>query len=122
MFFLLSFFPSRGSTLFQLSNNPSAYTKLSCFLPWIAQQYDLYFNASDETDPACFEGTGDIEDVTEVDNKECRSSPSSFNAIPEQYQISSTELPCLLPFYLDGQKFDTCIQLGNIYSISETAE
>merc|ERR1719322_1603814 len=28
----------------QQSENPSVYTKLSCFLPWIANQYDLTYD------------------------------------------------------------------------------
>ena len=32
---------SSWNSLDQRSNNPSVYTKLNCFLPWIAQQYNL---------------------------------------------------------------------------------
>ena len=31
----------RHNILDQRSSNPSVYTKISCFLPWIADQYDL---------------------------------------------------------------------------------
>ena len=98
------------SVLFQLSNNPSAYTKLSCFLSWIAEQYDLEFESPVEDDVQCVEGTGDIQDVTEVENKDCRSNPSSyFESSPFSVQ---EELPCLLPFYLENQRIEACIQLG----------
>ena len=59
------------SVLSQQSNNPAAYTKLICFLPWIAEQYGLEYNDPGETDKACVEGNGKIEDVTEVENREC---------------------------------------------------
>ena len=106
------------SVLYQQSNNPSAYTKLICYMPWIAQQYGLEYNDPGETDQACVEGNGNIEDVTEVESRECRSSPSSyFDVLPSGFQLELTaditELPCIFPFYLDGQRIDdSCIQLG----------
>ena len=105
------------SVLYQLSNNPSAYTKLSCFLPWIAEQYGLEYS-DPVPDQACVEGNGNIEDVTEAESRECRSSPSSyFDVYSSEYQLSFTsripELPCIFPFYLDGQRNEgSCIQLG----------
>ena len=98
------------SVLFQLSNNPSAYTKLSCFLPWIAEQFGLEFESSREDEMQCLEGTGDIEDVTDVENKDCRSNPSSY--LESSPFSVEEELPCLLPFYLEDQRIEACIQLG----------
>ena len=93
------------SVLYQQSNNPSVYTKLICFMPWIASQYGLQYNDSEETDQACVKGTGNIEDVTGVESKECRSSPSSY--------FNFVEFPCIFPFYLDGRRIeDSCVQLG----------
>ena len=104
------------SVLFQLSNNPSAYTKLVCFLPWIAEQYGLEYNDPGDTDQACVEGNGNIEDVTEVESRDCRSIPSSYFDIKSSsllLRFNVSELPCLFPFYLNGQRIDnSCIQLG----------
>ena len=106
------------SVLFQQSNNPSAYTKLSCFLSWIAEQYGLEYSSDPVPDQSCVEGNGNIEDVTEVESRDCRSSPSSyFDVFSSQFQLNFqtdiSELPCIFPFYLDGQRNEeSCIQLG----------
>ena len=51
-----------AAQLFQESINPTIYNKLSCHLPWIADQYDMVFNAGD-TDSECTEGVGDINSI-----------------------------------------------------------
>ena len=65
--------------LYQNSDNPAVYTKLSCFLPWIASQYNLEFTSSTETNPACVKGSGDITDVSDPTDSNsniiCRSNP-----------------------------------------------
>ena len=38
---IASFVKGRGCDLY--SNNPTAYTKLSCFLPWIADQFGMKY-------------------------------------------------------------------------------
>ena len=43
----------------QQSENPTTFTKVSSFLPWVAEQYEMECKPSDETDPACLEGQGD---------------------------------------------------------------
>ena len=45
------------SFLRQESQNPVVYSKLSCHLPWIAEQYDMDFDDID-TDPECLEAVG----------------------------------------------------------------
>ena len=61
------------SRLTQQSENPAVYTRLSCFLPWVAEQYDMEYSQDGETDPACTNGQGYINEVTaEV----CRTTPS----------------------------------------------
>merc|ERR1719278_379565 len=45
--------------LLQNSENPAAYAKLSCHLPWIAEQYGLSYDADD--DPSCNESTGELD-------------------------------------------------------------
>ena len=57
---------STFNSLEQRSDNPSVYTKLSCFLPWVAQQYNLNYDQQ-INDPACSQGTGNITDVTSED-------------------------------------------------------
>ena len=61
------------SVLGQFSENPAVYTRLSCFLPWVAEQYDMEYSQDGETAPACTNGQGYINEVTaEV----CRTTPS----------------------------------------------
>ena len=36
-----------SAQLLQESINPTIYTKLSCHLPWIADQYDMVFDVVD---------------------------------------------------------------------------
>ena len=86
----------------QFSENPSVYAKLSCFLPWVAAQYDMEYTFPGDPDPACLTGTGDI---TEVTAKVCRTNP--FNNIKDLR--SGTEAPCLFPFNLNGETHETCI-------------
>ena len=40
----------RNWRLYQFSKNPTVYTKLICFLPWIAKQYDLSHNFNEDVD------------------------------------------------------------------------
>ena len=60
------------------------------------------YTPSEETDPACLSGNGDINEVTaEV----CRSDP--FNN-PWDLR-NDVEAPCLFPYTINGQSFSTCI-------------
>ena len=99
------------SSLYQQSNNPPAYTKLVCYLPWIAQQYGLTFEISG--DPSCSVGHGNASDVTDFEARNCRSSPSTYTTTVGN-TIPLDELPCIFPFFLDGNKINyDCVQLGN---------
>ena len=86
----------------QQSQNPSTYTKLSCFLPWIAKQYGLEYKSDGETDPACYEGQGDLLDGKKND---CTITPSnlvdSISPNPEK--------PCIFPFHYNGKVYDKCV-------------
>ena len=66
------FFLGRVISTFQGFNvhneSPSIYTKLSCFLPWVASQYGLSFRP--DLDRRCKEGTGSRRIATE-----CRTNP-----------------------------------------------
>jgi len=89
------------SYLEQFSENPSVYTKISCFLPWIAAQYNMEYTASGDPAPDCQAGNGDI---TEVTAKVCRTNPQlsilDYN--------DGIEAPCLFPFTLNGQSYNSC--------------
>lgn len=89
----------------QMSTNPSTYTKLSCFLPWVAEQYGLSYDG-DTTDESCRMGTGQKE-TTEP----CRETVSN---------LLGKELECIFPFYYEGKLYDECILLqedGFVYPV-----
>ena len=83
----------------QQSENPSTYTKLSCFLPWVAEQYGLEYKVSDPTDPACYESQGDPEDGENT----CRITPSN------QIDVFTGEVECIFPFYYNGKEYNKCV-------------
>ena len=98
---------TKTNILLQLSDNPLVYTKLHCYLPWVAEQYDLDFEFPQETedDPACTIGRGNPEDVGDV---KCTNTPSTAIEI-----LEGIERPCLFPFYMDGQLInDTCFKFN----------
>ena len=89
------------SLLNQISQNPAVYTKISCYLPWIAAQYNMDFTPSGEADPDCLNGKGDLSEVTaEV----CRANPYGYND-----QLTGTEAPCIFPFTLNGVRHTECL-------------
>ena len=85
-----------------MSDNPSVYTKLSCYLPWVAAQYDMDYTPFGNPDPDCLKGQGDI---TEVTAEVCRTSP--YNDVWDMKD--NIEAECLLPFSLNGENYDSCI-------------
>ena len=92
---------STQSLLTQTSENPAVYTRLSCYLPWVAAQYDMDYRSAGEPDPACLTGNGDI---TEVTAEVCRTIPKGW--VDER---DGTEAPCLFPFTLNGESHSSCI-------------
>ena len=69
--------------------NPSVFTKVFCYLPWIAKQFKLSYQHENEVlaDKSCSFGTGDPED----DQKQiCRESIGYLN---------SEERECIFPYY-----------------------
>ena len=97
-------FYDRSSTysyLKQKSGNPAVYTRLSCYLPWVAAQYDMDYKPPGDPDPACLTGQGDI---TEVTAKVCRTNPLGWADIRD-----GIEAPCLFPFTLNGESHSSCI-------------
>ena len=91
-------------SLRQESSNPVVYTKLNCYLPWIAAQYNLYYSGA--TDASCSEATGDINDAGDV--ARCANTPANI-----EQGFLNTELPCIFPFYLNGVRYDSCILFSN---------
>ena len=87
------------SRLNQFSGNPIVHTRLSCYLPWVAEQYDLTYTQT-EKDVRCEEGTGNID---EVGGDLCRTTPTYvFDRLDE------LEAPCIFLFYLDGIEYNEC--------------
>ena len=83
----------RVTQLFQETQNPSVYTKVSCFLPWIAEQYDMDFTGNiEDTNQECTDGAGDINDFNVT---ECRCTCPG-------------ERLCIFPFYWNGKLYDKC--------------
>ena len=77
------------------------YTKLSCYLPWVAAQYDMEYRPVGEPDPACLTGQGDI---TEVTAEVCRT-----NYLGWADRRDGIEAPCLFPFTLNGESQSGCL-------------
>ena len=84
---------SSNFLLQESGEEPAVYTKLACFLPWIAEQYEMDFvgNTGGES-KECTQGNGDKNDYNIVP---CRSN-------------SLEESECIFPFYWNGKLFDQC--------------
>merc|ERR1719195_847536 len=95
---LLSVSAPAGSAnlLFQESQNPNVYTKLSCFLPCIAEQYNMEYESPGFTEEECEAGTGNKDDIAGAGQCRC---------------ACSTESLCRFPFYLNGKYYDQCAML-----------
>ena len=50
--------------------NPATYTKLSCFLPWIAKEYNMEFEDSQDVKEECVQSAGD---PLHGENETCKS-------------------------------------------------
>ena len=88
------------NTIIQRSENPLVYTKLKCYLPWIAEHYDLEYDRIDDVDAECIAGSGN----ETFDQKTCHNTPTTL-----QEKILRAGLPCIFPYYLDGKLVnDTC--------------
>ena len=89
---------SGSASLYQSSQNPNVYTKLSCFLPWIADQYRMSYDSFGSEDE-CTNGVGDKSEVKEAG--ECRT----------QQAYVANEALCIFPFYWNGKRYDECTML-----------
>ena len=89
--------------MLQLSENPAAYTKLSCHLPWVAKQYGLSYDAA-VPDESCRKGTGPTVpfNATHDYDAVCRRTKGS--------DLTGKEDPCIFPFYYRGKgPYDQCM-------------
>ena len=79
--------------------NPAVFTKLFCYLPWIAKQYKLSYEHESEVlaDKSCTLPTGDLEDG---DKNTCRESIGD---------LTSEERECIFPFYYEGELKYECV-------------
>ena len=99
---------TKEKTVFQfnsISENPLAYTKLSCYLPWVAEQFGLFYQDQSTTDEACQKGSSHkpaIVDSAQF-NVTCRETRGT--------SVTGFELPCIFPFYYQGKRFDNCTLL-----------
>ena len=61
-------------------------------------------------DRSCTVGTGNIEDISSIEQKACRADPNFRDNDQEQQGK-----PCIFPFMFDGELVNECIQLGKKY-------
>jgi len=82
------------------AESPIAYTKISCFLPWVAQQYGYYFPLPD--DDACVSGQGKKPPFNSTHDYDstCRETVGS--------DFYGDERECIFPFYWGEKLYDTC--------------
>ena len=98
------------NTFYHTADNPLVYTKIHCYLPWIAEQYNLELDDSSsiQDDPQCINGSGILDEEEEENSLECSNTPSSLSEI-----ALKLELPCIFPFYVDGRLInDTCYKFN----------
>ena len=95
------------SQLFQQSINPFVYAKVSCYLPWIAKQYNMIFEQTGDIDPDCTTGQGDLE---ELNDEVCRTNPATY--FSNSNARIEPEPVCIFPFQLDDQTWNECLMSG----------
>ena len=96
------------SFLVQKSINPTVYTKLSCYLPWIAEQYQMEYEANENIDSDCVNFTGDINEVTA---DVCRVIATEYEAGAGSY-LDNVEAQCIFNFTVNNQDYDGCLMSG----------
>ena len=114
------------------STSPSVYTKLSCFLPWVAEQYNMTWQTSGDTDPNCAISRGDINDFNKTfcgtipdaryesllegelnpERQASGTTGTNENDDPQAVDQFYTEAPCIFPYEYDGKYYDGCLQFS----------
>ena len=91
------------------STSPNVYTKLSCFLPWVAKQYGLVWDNPEPEDPECNVVQGDPADFNQT---YCGTLPDQNVQELGAGQQLPLELPCIFPYFLDEKRYDGCLQFS----------
>jgi len=90
-------FRNDSFTMWQITDSPSVYTKISCFLPWIAKVTNMEFQQPAEAGDECLIGNGDPQDGK---NEPCRAKTD--------WGLSDNPL-CIFPYFYNGIKFEECL-------------
>jgi len=86
------------------SESPLAFTKLSCYLPWVAEQFGLSYDDQTVEDETCVKGTGQR---PPYDTK-CRQNKGT--------DLTAKEHPCIFPFYYKGKgPYNNCTLFDQQY-------
>ena len=94
--------------LSQESINPTVYTKLSCYLPWVAEQYNMEYEANEKIDPDCINFNGDINEITA---KVCNVFPTGYVESGGNF-LDNVEAQCIFNFTVNDQDYDGCLMSG----------
>ena len=92
------------------SISPNVYTRLSCFLPWVAGQYNLTWEGPGPEDPKCTTAEGDLDDFNQT---YCGTLPDPTVRDVGAGQQAPVELPCVFPYFYDGKYYDGCLQFSS---------
>ena len=86
------------------TESPLAYTKMSCFLPWVAKQFGLSYDDHSADDESCLKGSG---------QKPPFNSTHQYNAVCRETvgEIITGERPCVFPFYYKDKLYNRCALL-----------
>ena len=96
--------PTRAEFL-SYTASPLTFTKLSCYLPWVAEQFGLSYEDNTLKDEACMKGIGQR---PPYDTK-CRANP-------DQDLSTAKEHPCIFPFYYKGKgPYNNCTLFDQQY-------
>ena len=90
------------------TESPLAYTKMSCYLPWIAEQFGLSYEEQSTDDEACVKGSGQKPPFNSTlqywqYDAVCRNTKGT-----ELNPIIAKEHPCIFPFYYKDKRYDSC--------------
>ena len=86
----------------QFSENPTVYTRLGCYLSWIAKQYGMTYIAT-EQEERCEKGVG----VVGGEEEKCRTTPTFIRDREERI-----EAECIFPYYIDEKEDKECTLNG----------
>ena len=79
------------------------YVNLKCYMDWVALQYGFTYD-SYNTDASCTTALGGGNN-----DETCRAN-QDYEVELRDTDGPNLELPCKFPFYLDGRRYDKCVQ------------